>query len=65
MVVSLFKNKIGFSFQNMDWQWYPKFEFGSLIQSCQIGVLVQSIHSLRGSYIAHKLHLVFLKVFGM
>ena len=27
MVVSLFKNKIGYSFQIMDWQWYPKFEF--------------------------------------
>ena len=27
MVVSLFINKIGYSFQNIDWQWYPKFEF--------------------------------------
>ena len=27
MTVSLFKNKTSYSFQNMDWQWYPKFEF--------------------------------------
>ena len=27
MVVSLFKNKIGYIFQIMNWQWYPKFEF--------------------------------------